>query len=98
MILTYYFSPLSYYLELAPSDERAVYKEMIIRDKRRWKQADLNKDSFLSKDEFIHFLHPEEAEHMREIVVMVTYIYSLCVHVLCGFGFCEHILEGILCL
>lgn len=58
--------------DLAPNDERAVYKEMIVRDKRRWNKADLNKDSLLSKDEFIHFLHPEEAEHMRDIVVMET--------------------------
>ena len=42
------------------------------RDKRRWDLADENKDGRLSKEEFSHFLHPEEAEHMRDIVVQET--------------------------
>lgn len=48
------------------------YKEMIERDHRRWKQADRNADGNLSKEEFQDFLHPEETEHMRDIVVMET--------------------------
>ena len=42
------------------------------RDRRRWDLADENKDGRLSKEEFSHFLHPEEAEHMRDIVVQET--------------------------
>jgi len=48
------------------------YKDMIERDERRWKSADKNKDGKLSKEEFQDFLHPEEAEHMRDIVVLET--------------------------
>ena len=42
------------------------------RDRRRWDLADENKDERLSKEEFSHFLHPEEADHMRDIVVQET--------------------------
>ncbi|KAK7098369.1 hypothetical protein V1264_002683 [Littorina saxatilis] len=49
-----------------------AYADMINRDRRRWEQADKNKDGRLSKEEFMDFLHPEDAEHMREIVVMET--------------------------
>ena len=45
---------------------------MIERDERRWKAADKDNDGFLSKEEFADFLHPEEAEHMRDIVVKVS--------------------------
>ncbi|XP_022338893.1 calumenin-B-like isoform X2 [Crassostrea virginica] len=48
------------------------YKDMIERDERRWKAADKDNDGFLSKEEFADFLHPEEAEHMRDIVVKET--------------------------
>ena len=45
---------------------------MIERDHRRWKQADKDQDGKLSKEEFQDFLHPEEAEHMRGVVVDVS--------------------------
>lgn len=45
---------------------------MIQRDERRWKTADKDNDGFLTKEEFADFLHPEEAEHMRDIVVKVV--------------------------
>lgn len=48
------------------------YREMVKRDERRWGQADMDQDGFLTKEEFSHFLHPEDAEHMREIVVEET--------------------------
>ncbi|KAL3842539.1 hypothetical protein ACJMK2_020538 [Sinanodonta woodiana] len=53
-------------------DFSSSYKEMIERDQRRWKAADRNGDGQLSKDEFMDFLHPEEVEHMRDIVVDET--------------------------
>lgn len=46
---------------------------MIMRDKRRWHQADKNGDGKMTKEEFQDFLHPEEAEHMRGIVVDVSH-------------------------
>ncbi|ESO97522.1 hypothetical protein LOTGIDRAFT_103470 [Lottia gigantea] len=53
-------------------DEVLEYKDMISRDKRRWERADTDKDNQLNKEEFSNFLHPEDAEHMREIVVLET--------------------------
>ena len=45
---------------------------MEVRDRRRWGLADENGDGSLSKVEFKHFLHPEEVEHMKELVVQET--------------------------
>ena len=45
---------------------------MIKRDERRWKKADGDGDGKLTKEEFAHFLHPEEAKHMQDIVVEVS--------------------------
>lgn len=52
--------------------ESADYKKMIDRDRRRWDAADQDKDGKLTRLEFSTFLHPEEAEHMRDIVVTET--------------------------
>ena len=45
---------------------------MIDKDKRKWDAADLDKDGKLSKEEFSAFIHPEETEHMKDIVVLVS--------------------------
>lgn len=45
---------------------------MLPRDERRFKAADLNGDKRAERDEFTAFLHPEEFEHMRDIVVLVS--------------------------
>lgn len=55
-----------------PDDEEDGAKKLINRDERRWRKADLNNDGLLNKDEFLNFLHPEEADHMRDIVVDET--------------------------
>ena len=47
------------------------YKDMMRRDERRWKRADKDGDGALTKQEFGDFLNPEDAEHMRDIVVEV---------------------------
>jgi hypothetical protein len=47
------------------------YKDMIRRDKRRWEKADKNGDSLLVKEEYRDFLHPEETDHMKDVVVEV---------------------------
>ena len=44
---------------------------MVDRDERRWKRADKDMDGALSKEEFMDFLHPEEADNMKDIVVEV---------------------------
>lgn len=45
---------------------------MLKRDRRRWQAADLDNDNALTKDEFAAFLHAEEANHMKDIVVLET--------------------------
>jgi len=56
-----------------PQDEGGFsYKQMEGRDHRRWILADNDKDGSLTKTEFQAFLHPEDAAHMRDIVVQET--------------------------
>lgn len=45
---------------------------MLPRDERRFKTADLDGDSAATREEFTAFLHPEEFEHMKDIVVLVS--------------------------
>lgn len=44
---------------------------MLPRDERRFKASDLDGDLTATREEFTAFLHPEEFEHMKEIVVLV---------------------------
>uniref|UniRef100_A0A915NFV9 Reticulocalbin-3 n=1 Tax=Meloidogyne floridensis TaxID=298350 RepID=A0A915NFV9_9BILA len=53
--------------ELAPE-----YVKMIVRDERRWKVADYNSDEKLDRTEYGCFMHPEDCDHMRDIVVEET--------------------------
>jgi len=53
------------------------YHDMIRRDKRRWARADLDNDSMLTKEEFSNFLHPEESEHMKDIVIDASFCLVL---------------------
>ncbi|CAH0560420.1 unnamed protein product [Brassicogethes aeneus] len=48
------------------------YKNMMKRDRRRWAIADQDQDDALTKEEFSNFLHPEESDHMRDVVVLET--------------------------
>lgn len=48
------------------------YKEMLKRDKRRWEMADIDKDNQISKEEYTAMLHPEEYDHMKDVVVDET--------------------------
>lgn len=43
---------------------------MLDRDKRRWNVADIDGDGALTRDEFAAFLHPNENERMKDIVVL----------------------------
>ncbi|KAH1021177.1 hypothetical protein HUJ04_010724 [Dendroctonus ponderosae] len=54
------------------SDEEKTYVGMMKRDRRRWSVADPDGDDELTKEEFSFFLHPEEHDHMRDIVVQET--------------------------
>ena len=52
-------------------DEGYNYQHMMARDERRFKIADKNGDLIADKEEFTAFLHPEDYDHMKEIVVQV---------------------------
>ncbi|ELU08024.1 hypothetical protein CAPTEDRAFT_149313 [Capitella teleta] len=53
-------------------EESYNYVDMVRRDERRWNRADGDRDGHLTKEEFADFLHPEEAERMRDIVIDET--------------------------
>ncbi|XP_072841925.2 reticulocalbin-1 isoform X2 [Pogona vitticeps] len=65
-----------YYLEnpaeFQDATEQHSFKKMLPRDERRFKRADLDGDSEATREEFTAFLHPEEFEHMKDIVVLET--------------------------
>ncbi|XP_035674454.1 calumenin-like [Branchiostoma floridae] len=53
-------------------DDGYNIKDMVKRDLRRWETADSDDDKHLTKEEFQSFLHPEDVEHMKDIVVQET--------------------------
>lgn len=53
-------------------DDTFSYLTMLKRDRRRWTTADLDGDDALTKEEFTAFLHAEEAEHMKDVIVLET--------------------------
>jgi Ca2+-binding EF-hand superfamily protein len=52
--------------------EKEHYAEMLGRDEKRFKLADTEGDMKLKLDEFSAFLHPENHDHMKQIVVNET--------------------------
>uniref|UniRef100_UPI00358F65D6 calumenin-like n=1 Tax=Myxine glutinosa TaxID=7769 RepID=UPI00358F65D6 len=48
------------------------YKQMLARDERRFRSANPDGDMLATKDEFMAFLHPEEFDHMKDVIVMET--------------------------
>ncbi|XP_053576376.1 reticulocalbin-1 [Bombina bombina] len=65
-----------YYLanpeEFQDASEQFTFKKMMPRDERRFQNADLNGDLQADREEFTSFLHPEEFEHMKHIVILET--------------------------
>ncbi|KAM6895215.1 calumenin-A [Xenentodon cancila] len=55
-----------------PTDTEYNYTQMMSRDERRFRAADTNGDLIADKEEFTAFLHPEDHEHMKDIVVQET--------------------------
>lgn len=45
---------------------------MLGRDERRFKRADKNEDGKLNNEEFASFLHPENHDHMKGLVIDET--------------------------
>ncbi|XP_016302467.1 calumenin-like [Sinocyclocheilus anshuiensis] len=63
-----------YYMdaEFDDVDDKVSYKAMLTRDERRFKSADRDGDGVATREEFTAFLHPEEFDHMRDIVIQET--------------------------
>uniref|UniRef100_A0A8C6P1M3 Reticulocalbin-3 n=1 Tax=Nothobranchius furzeri TaxID=105023 RepID=A0A8C6P1M3_NOTFU len=59
-----------YVLDDSDPDDGFSYKQMMARDERRFKMADQDNDMKANKEEFTAFLHPEEYDHMKDIVVL----------------------------
>lgn len=53
-------------------DDGFSYAQMQTRDERRWKKADKENKGYLTKEDLTAFLHPEEYDHMKEMVVIET--------------------------
>ncbi|KAM8821499.1 calumenin isoform 1-T1 [Eudromia elegans] len=60
------------YLDDPDPDDGFNYKQMMVRDERRFKAADRDGDLAATKEEFTAFLHPEEYDYMKGIVVQET--------------------------
>ncbi|GCC34392.1 hypothetical protein chiPu_0012865 [Chiloscyllium punctatum] len=65
-----------YYLdnpeEFLDAADQLSFKKVLPRDERRFKAADIDGDMVATREEFTAFLHPEEFEHMKEIVIYET--------------------------
>ncbi|KAI7803376.1 reticulocalbin-3 isoform X2 [Triplophysa rosa] len=53
-------------------DDKVSYRSMLIRDERRFKNADQDGDGIATREEFTAFLHPEEFDYMKDIVIQET--------------------------
>jgi len=60
------------FLEDSKDESEHDYKNMVTRDENRFKKADKDTDGKLNSDEFASFLHPENDESMKDIVVDET--------------------------
>lgn len=61
--------------EFEDATDQFSFKKMLPRDERRFKTADLDGDLAVDREEFTAFLHPEEFEHMKTIVVLVRFLW-----------------------
>ncbi|CAF94652.1 unnamed protein product [Tetraodon nigroviridis] len=63
-----------YYLgeEFSDVEDKATYQAMLARDNRRFKYADQDRDGIATREEFTAFLHPEEFDYMKDVVVQET--------------------------
>ncbi|XP_033888790.2 calumenin isoform X1 [Acipenser ruthenus] len=60
------------YLDDPEPEDGFNYKQMMTRDERRFKLADKDGNLIATKEEFTAFLHPEEYDYMKDIVVLET--------------------------
>ncbi|KAM6303024.1 calumenin [Podargus strigoides] len=60
------------YLDDPDPDDGFNYKQVMVRDEHRFKMADKDGDLTATKEEFTAFLHPEECDYMKDIIVQET--------------------------
>ncbi|KAM9780127.1 reticulocalbin-3 [Neosynchiropus ocellatus] len=53
-------------------EDKARYKSMLSRDERRFKTADRDGDGIATREQFTAFLHPEEFDYMKDVVIQET--------------------------
>ncbi|XP_076653415.1 calumenin B scf [Halictus rubicundus] len=53
-------------------DNSYSYKDMLKKERRRWTSADLDGDDALTKEEFAAFLHADQFDHMKDVIVIET--------------------------
>ncbi|XP_042332580.1 reticulocalbin-3 isoform X1 [Sceloporus undulatus] len=58
--------------EFGDIEDKDSYRKMLARDERRFKAADKDGDMSATREEFTAFLHPEEFDYMKDIVVTET--------------------------
>ncbi|XP_026107212.1 calumenin-B-like [Carassius auratus] len=59
-----------YTLDEADPNISFNYRQMMTRDERRFKMADYDGDMRANKEEFTAFLHPEEFNYMKDIILL----------------------------
>ena len=64
--------------EFEDETDQFSFRKMLPRDERRFHAADVNGDQTSDREEFTSFLHPEEFDHMKDIVVLVRSPQSSC--------------------
>lgn len=52
-------------------EDKTTYQTMLAKDERRFKMADRDRNGIATHEEFTAFLHPEEFDYMKDVVVQV---------------------------
>ncbi|XP_047192323.1 LOW QUALITY PROTEIN: calumenin-A-like [Scophthalmus maximus] len=70
----YRFKNVTYgsYMDNPQIEAEYNFTHMMLRDERRFRVADRNRDSSADKLQFTAFLYPESYEHMQDVVVQET--------------------------
>ncbi|XP_033322402.1 calumenin B scf [Megalopta genalis] len=54
------------------NDNSFSYAAMLKKERRRWTSADVDGDDALTKEEFTAFLHADQANHTKDVIVLET--------------------------
>ncbi|XP_069765228.1 reticulocalbin-3 isoform X2 [Narcine bancroftii] len=60
------------FTDISDAEDKASYRKMLRRDERRFRNADKDGDLIATREEFTAFLHPEEFDYMKSVVVTET--------------------------